>query len=252
MNSAPGQPYPIRVVHRHLRSQIDEYSPADLFDEPLALAINKARLDNLASLGLDIDGRSVLDLGGGPGHLSQFFIQRGCKVVHTDGRAENVARAKELYPGIDSRVVDAESPEAVAALGSFDIVFSYGLLYHLENPIRALRNMVNASKDLIILETVIVDSFATIGVAHDEPLTVNQALGGLSVRFSPAALAMFFDRIGAPYVYTPLVPPQHDNFIFQWRNNGMMEQDGHAIRLIFIASKRPIVNGNLLSLIEYR
>jgi 2-polyprenyl-3-methyl-5-hydroxy-6-metoxy-1,4-benzoquinol methylase len=246
------QPYPARVVHRRLDAQAYVPTSQEIFDEPRALAINRARLDNLASLGLPIEGRSVLDLGGGPGHLAQFFIERGCRVVHTDGRSDNVERARQLYPGIDSRVVDVESPAEMAALGTFDIVFSYGLLYHLENPLRALRNMAGASNGLILLESIIVDSFVPLALLDDEPVTLNQALGGFAFRLSPAAIAMAFDRIGLHNVYTPLVPPQHEDFVFEWKNNGDFSRDGHPIRKIFVASKQPIVNPNLISLIEYR
>src|SRR4051812_27811086 len=125
------------------------------FNTPAAHEINKARLEHLAALGLPLNGRRVLEVGGGVGHLSTFFLDRDCDLVTTEARPENVAEMRRLYPHLDARIVDVES--GLADLGRFDVVFCYGLLYHLENPIRALRNMVEVCDDLLLIETMITD-----------------------------------------------------------------------------------------------
>src|SRR5581483_8895668 len=79
-----------------------------VFDAPEALEINRARMDHLASLGLAIDGKSVLDVGCGVGHLSQFFADRGCRLFCVDARAENLERLAELYPGRPNGLANVE------------------------------------------------------------------------------------------------------------------------------------------------
>ena len=108
------------------------------FLEADALAINKARMDHLASLNLPIEGRSVLEVGAGIGLLSGFFEERGCTVLSTDARPENVAEIKRRNPRRDVAMLDLEQPAQVAALGKFDIAFCYGTLYHLASPEPAL------------------------------------------------------------------------------------------------------------------
>jgi hypothetical protein len=47
---------------------------------------NQARLKHLASLGLPIGGRTVLEVGAGPGDDTAFYLERGCRVT-ANGRA---------------------------------------------------------------------------------------------------------------------------------------------------------------------
>lgn len=178
------------VVSRDLtRESRPEEGGVEGFETPEARAINHARLEHLASLGLAVEARRVLDVGGGPGHLAQFFVQRGCSVVSTDARPENVERLHELYPDLDGRVLDVEIDDA-ASLGRFDIVFCYGLLYHLENPVRALRNIAAVCDHLILLETMVCDSSRSVFCLEDEYLSLNQALRGIAHRPSPSWVAL--------------------------------------------------------------
>src|SRR2546430_12858064 len=108
------------------------------FLEPDALAMNEARMNHLASLDLPIDGKSVLEVGGGIGLLTGFFEQRGCTVLSTDARSDNVAEMKRRWPARHVATLDLERPDAIATFGSFDVAFCYGTLYHLATPEPAL------------------------------------------------------------------------------------------------------------------
>jgi SAM-dependent methyltransferase len=219
------------------------------FDTEDARAINQARLEHLGSLGLPLTGRRVLDVGSGPGHLAQFFVERGCTVVSTDTREENIARMKELYPGHDGRVADVETDD-VASLGSFDVVFCYGLLYHLENPVRALRNLVAACDDLLLIETMLVDSPLAVLRLEDEYLSANQAVLGIAHRPSSAWLAMALDRIGMSSVYAAAEPPAHPDYRWLRRGDLSTERDGHLLRGVFVASRHPLDLETLVPLVS--
>src|SRR4051794_34512299 len=50
---------------------------------------NARRQEHLATLGLDIARRSVLEVGAGVGDHTTFFLDRDCNVVSVEPRAEN-------------------------------------------------------------------------------------------------------------------------------------------------------------------
>jgi SAM-dependent methyltransferase len=218
------------------------------FESDDAVAINRARLDHLASLGLPVAGKSVLDVGSGPGHLAQFFVEQGCPVMSTDARAENIEYLRRLYPGHSASVLDVER-DAVEPLGRFDVVFCYGLLYHLENPAAAIRKLVAACDELFLLETMICDSRAAVLRLEDEYLSLNQALQGLAHRPSPAWVAMMFDRAGMHHVYLAANPPRHPDYQFEWRDDLATARDGHLLRSVFVASRQPLDNDGLIPLV---
>ena len=78
-----------------------------VFDSQDAIAINRARLAHLDSLDLPLSRKSVLDVGCGVGHLSRFFVERGCRVTCVDGRRENIDALQLRYPGRCERSLTA-------------------------------------------------------------------------------------------------------------------------------------------------
>ena len=83
-------------------------------------------------------------------------MEHGCRVTCVDARPENLAHLQTLYPGRKTHVADVQK-DSLAELGNFDIVFCFGLIYHTENPIAALRNMASCCLELLLLETVVTD-----------------------------------------------------------------------------------------------
>ena len=218
------------------------------FDTDAALELNEARLKHLASLDLPIDGRRVIEVGAGVGHLTGFFIDRGCSVVVTEARSENVAELRRRLPTVDVREADVE--ESLQNLGRFDVVFCYGVLYHLESPLRALRNMADVCDDLLLIETIVCDSRSAVLRLEDETKSLNQALRGLAHRPSPAYLAIALNRVGFDYVYAATDPPDHPDYRFSWIDNMDTARDGTLLRGVFIASRNPLQRPSLSSLLD--
>ena len=96
--------------------------PFRVFLTPGAVDINRARQAHLASLGLDLRGKRVLEVGAGIGLHTPFFLERGCEVTVTDGRPENVAEIARRLPQVRTDVVDLEQDVSLARLGRFDII----------------------------------------------------------------------------------------------------------------------------------
>jgi tRNA (mo5U34)-methyltransferase len=112
---------------------------------------------------------TVLDLGCNEGWFSHQALEWGAaRVVALDVREANVRRATLLrdHFGIDPERLEIRQADALAldaaTLGTFDAVLVLGLIYHLENPIGALR-----AARALTRGTAVVESQLT---AHQEPI----------------------------------------------------------------------------------
>ena len=242
--------YPLRVLARDLEKEArPQGGGVETFDTAEAVEINLARLKHLDSLGLDLSGKRVLDVGCGVGHLAQFFVDKKCEVVCVDGREENINRLRSRYPGLVAHTIADAETGSLSDFGTFDIVFCYGLLYHTENPIAALRNMASVGAELLLLETMICDHNLPLLRIEDETKTVSQGLRGLGSRPSPSFIVVGLNRVGFKYVYAPKYPPSHHEFRFEWKNNLDTWRDG-PMRSVFIASRTMLHNPNLSILLH--
>src|SRR5437660_6383614 len=115
---------------------------------------NRRRQEHLASLGLDFTGRSVLEVGAGIGDHTSFFLDRGCRVTVTDARPESLAWVAKRYPCVQTCLFDADRA-APEELQRHDVVYAYGVLYHLRDPENGLRTMGRLCGELLLLETCV-------------------------------------------------------------------------------------------------
>jgi SAM-dependent methyltransferase len=227
---------------------IPEGGDMRVFDVEPALRINEARRNAIEALGLDLDRKRVLDAGSGPGHFVSMYTSRGCQVTALDGRADIVDECRRRHPEVHCVAGDVQTSDLVT-LGRFDIVHCLGLLYHLESPVAALRNIVRVCDGLLILESIITDAAGTIMGLDDEPKTVNQAVGGLGCRPTPSFIALVLNRIGFRHVYGFAEPPRHEDFRFEPRLDGAWQRDGHPLRAMFVASHLPLTRPALIPLV---
>lgn len=107
------------------------------------------RLDQAFSLA----GKSVLEVGCFEGIHTLGLRHFGAIVTAVDIRPMNVLKtlARLSAHGESARVLVLDVEEATS-LGHFDVVFHCGVLYHLEDPVTHLRNLLPAC-DAIYLDT---------------------------------------------------------------------------------------------------
>jgi SAM-dependent methyltransferase len=216
------------------------------FLEADAIALNQARMAHLASLRLPVDGKSVLEVGGGIGLLTGFFEERGCSVLSTDARPENVAEMKRRWPGRRVATLDLEQPDAIRAIGKFDVVFCYGTLYHLAAPEPALAALSEVS-DLILLETCVSRGDEDASPLVPEELTMNQAIAGLGSRPTRRwVLNRLMRYWGNGYV--SVTQPDHPDFPTDWT----VAPARPLTRAVFAGSKTPLANAELTAGIPSR
>jgi len=96
---------------------------------------------------------NAVDAGCGVGFFSRTLRECGLNVCGFDGRAENVAEARRRFPLIPFEQGDIEE-RGILQLGRFDFVLCFGLLYHLENPLLAIRNLRGLTEKCLLLESM--------------------------------------------------------------------------------------------------
>jgi 2-polyprenyl-6-hydroxyphenyl methylase/3-demethylubiquinone-9 3-methyltransferase len=105
-------------------------------------AVDAARDSLTARLG-NISGLSFIDVGSGSGLFTLAAARLGAQpVVAFDYDADSVAMTRQLA-GDHVRVEqgDALDEEYIAALGAFDVVYSWGVLHHTGDMWRAVSNV---------------------------------------------------------------------------------------------------------------
>jgi tRNA (mo5U34)-methyltransferase len=186
-----------------------------VFDLPLQSEAREAKIEFLrraiSPWKSDLGLRSALDVGCGVGYFSSLLQDLGLQVTASDARAENIAEARSRFPGIDFHVADAEDP-SLAELGTFDLVLCFGLLYHLENPMRAVRNLRAVTGKLLLLEGMAVDDDQPFFLLLDEPEGEDQSLRAVSCYPSEGAMIKMAYRAGFPHVYRFRELPNHEDF----------------------------------------
>jgi len=114
-----------------------------------------------ARLGPERDGLTALDLASHQGWFALKMAQSGFgRVLGVDAREAHVEDSrliKGIY-GLDTLSFEQGDVHALdpATLGTFDVVLMLGLLYHLENPVGALRVCRSLCRRLCVIETQIV------------------------------------------------------------------------------------------------
>jgi SAM-dependent methyltransferase len=119
--------------------------------------------------------------------------------------------ARSRFPGIDFHLADAEDT-SLADLGTFDLVLCFGLLYHLENPLRAVRNLRALTGTVLLLESMAVENEQPFFLLLDEPEGEDQSLRSVSCYPSEGAMIKMAYRAGFPNVYRFRELPNHEEF----------------------------------------
>lgn len=204
------------------------------FLNPPALAINQARQDHLASLGLDLENKRVLEVGAGIGLHTSFFIDRGCRVVITDGNPENVENIKSRHPDCQSLVLDLEEESDLDYLGTFDLVYAYGLFYHLANVDLAVERLAKICHGQILVETrVSTKTDDSIEYMNDHRGNNGSIIGKASRPTRQWMLNCLSRHFGHSYI--AVTQPNHSDFPSDWN-----QARGNNNRAIFIGSKIPL------------
>jgi SAM-dependent methyltransferase len=155
--------------------------------------------------------KNALDAGAGLGFFSQTLLDCGLCVRGFDGRIENVLEARKRFPHIAFEHGDLQE-RSILNLGVFDLVLCFGLLYHLENPLLAMRHLRALTKKCLLLESMCVPDDKPSMLLREEPSESDQGLTDVACYPSEDSLVKMLYRVGFSFVYRLARLPKHDDF----------------------------------------
>jgi SAM-dependent methyltransferase len=139
------------------REQLDALEPWDQnFTFPNGLEVGAWPADRLDPLfeGVELAGKTALDIGCNGGNQTLRMDQAGADVVGTDvnPRYESqFALVKEAF-GMRARYLEC-SVENLPPEYVYDVVLFAGVIYHVHDPFRALLNAWRATRTVLLLES---------------------------------------------------------------------------------------------------
>lgn len=206
-----------------------------IFDREHYDSLNEARAnsirDFLAPLKEELGLQSAVDVGCGVGFFSGVLRSFGLRVAGVDGRADNAGEARRRHPEIDFHLCDAEEL-TVKLLGQFDLVFCYGLLYHLQNPFRVIKQLKEMTKKLLLVEAAIYPGNEPVMALVDEPPQEDQGLGYFAFYPTQQCYEKMLYRAGFSYVYRFSELPEHEAYF--------ASPGKRRVRTLLAASHQPL------------
>ncbi|MGE0701735.1 MAG: class I SAM-dependent methyltransferase, partial [Hyphomicrobiaceae bacterium] len=212
---------------------------------------NQRRLEHLASLGLDLSAKTVLEPGAGTGDHTLFYLDRGCRVTSVEPRPENCAvwrqkMAESWCPNTANASLIEGPYEAIDRLEEqFDIVHCYGFLYHVGDPEAAIAMLARRTRGFMVMETCVsMDDGLAVNVIDEPRENPAQAFDGKGCRptraWVMAALARHF-----PFAYATRTQPAHDEFPTDWSRRPWPSKSG-LTRAVFVAARGALASRDLL------
>jgi len=105
----------------------------------------------------DLRGKRVLDIGAWDGWFSFEMERRGAEVVALDRvKSDTFLQARALLESKVKYVIGDICHMPLYDIGQFDIVLFLGVLYHLRHPVLALERVCSLSRDLVCLESYVI------------------------------------------------------------------------------------------------
>lgn len=192
-----------------------------------------ARLEHFKSLGIDLKGKTLLEVGAGIGQHTKTLQDLGAIVTTSDVREENLKLLRENYVGLRVLKVNLDDPPILEE--KFQIVYCYGTLYHLSKPEEAIRFMSGCCLETLVVETCVqFEQGEDITYKKEDKGARSQSFVGLGC--VPTRLWVYKQlKKHFQWVYLPITQPKHPEFPKDWRSVQGMNKELN--RAIFVATR---------------
>lgn len=175
-----------------------------------------------------LSGRSLLDVGCQDGWYSFEAAHAGAVPVGLDLRSEAIDRAQMLrshYRVEHPTFMLGNVEDAGTVHGSFDVVLSYGLLYHLADPIGVIRRLGAVTNRIMAVQTFIhaMDRAPVLHLLREGVHLPGKGATELITTPSGRAVVLMLKEAGFDHVYRSMpadyrenVAPTGSNGYWQW------------------------------------
>ena len=197
------------------RQQRKKNSPCGIFDSEHYIAINVARWEAVEKLIRTLPGtdlKTVFDVGCGPGWFADKFMETGMEVTGLEARPELVAEARLRVPSATFQLFNADHPLTPGNLPAADLVFCFGLLYHLENPFNAVRALKELTGRICLVELIITPGPDPIFRFTPESSNINQGFTHFAIIPTLSTTVAMLYAAGFGHVYEFTGPIAHADF----------------------------------------
>jgi SAM-dependent methyltransferase len=195
-------------------------------------------------------GKRVLDAGCGSGRWTYGFIKLGAHVTAVDQSENALNETRELVGQTDQlecRRMDLI--EGGFQIDSFDLVWSFGVAHHTENPIRVMKHLISAVKPdgylfmMLYAFPRITDHFREQALYAEwrqrfMPLEFEDRVRVLRENYPEDLVHGYFDA------FSPLI---NDLFVFDWikaflqaEGFDSIQRTNDAPNHYFVAHRKPI------------
>ena len=191
-------------------------SDVGIFDSEHYLAINVARWEAAAALIRTLPGpglENAYDVGCGPGWFTEKLLELDVDVTGLEVRPELLAEARRRVPGATFLEFNADHPLAPQSFPAADLVFCFGLLYHLENPFNAIRSLRALTRRFCLIESIMVPEDQPIVWLVEESSNTNQGFTHFALIPSRTALVKMLYAAGFEHVYEFQGEVGHPDFV---------------------------------------
>lgn len=115
----------------------------------------------LEACGGSLKGKRVIDIGCNCGGFSVEAIDRGAEyVLGIDVADHYIEQANFIKRALGSKQLEfkkmAMEDCSEQNTGMFDIAFCFGILYHLENPVLAMKRLASVTKEIMVVDASVI------------------------------------------------------------------------------------------------
>lgn len=197
-------------------------------DPELFVASHKPKWDAvLRACGGSLKGLSVLDCGCYQGYWTVEAIRAGAsRAVGIDARPQHLEQARFVARALGYGNATFEQADVfdVERLGAFDVVFLYGILYHVDSPVDLLRRVRAVTRKLLVVDTDTLPlEEPVLQLRYEDPgMEVNSATAPLVMVPSVSAVVRMLRHAGFDEVRVVRPAPDGAKVRVRWRRTAFL------------------------------